>query len=221
MRQFVFSAACGRLMFSCGVTFIVMALRADGSSHDRIVLSTTDSTGSVVANYQEVLSSEISRRSAVIVSSAVGKAIAKVNTGDLADGPTELLVQLHTLDSLAGKPVLPGLPGNRLPSESDPGPEGFLLSRTGNVINIVGVSDRGVLYGIGELLRQAAFGEQFVEWALVRDTRLRNSPGLAHGPKKNGSVPWWDMRWPEPTRFLWDTVPAKMILSISLSAALA
>ena len=113
--------------------------------------------------YQEILSAELSRRSDVDIEVATAGDATKQTNNNQQSGASDLVIQLHTLDSLAGTPVLPGLPNDNLPSESDPGPEGFLLSRIGNEINVVGVSDRGVLYGIGELLRHMEFGQESVE----------------------------------------------------------
>lgn len=171
MNRLLSEKGFGRQLCCCILISALATSCVDASVHHQVTLTTTDGPDSVVTNYLGLLSSEISRRSAVTVSSAVSGGVAIDQNSGQADVPSELVIQLHTLDSLAGKPVLPGLPDNQLPSESDPGPEGFLLCRTGNTINIVGVNDRGVLYGIGELLRQTTFGAKSVEMSEALNTK--------------------------------------------------
>jgi len=163
MSQPLFTRVFGGLLPVCGLTFVMMTSQANASSHHRILLSTTDVSDSVVVRYLEILSSEMSRRSNIQIEVVAAENVGKQQNSSQTNVRSAVTIQLHTLDSLAGKPVLLGLPDDRLPSESDPGPEGFLLSRTGNTINIVGVSDLGVLYGIGELLRQTTFAKEWVE----------------------------------------------------------
>jgi hypothetical protein len=71
---------------------------------------------------------------------------------------------------------------HRIPPLTDlaPGPEGFLLQfilrREQPTLLIAGVDDRGCLYGVGELLRQAEFNDNSM--TLPEDLKVRSAPAF-------------------------------------------
>src|SRR3954447_20232544 len=88
------------------------------------------------------------------------------------------------------------------------GPDGFAIASGGQSISIVGADDRGLLFGVGKLLRTASFGRQTASLS----TRLVNgstSPKylmrghqLGYRPKTNAYDAWDVSTWDQYIRDL-------------------
>ncbi len=93
--------------------------------------------------YIKVLKEEIDKRTG----------IEPVVTSKLSDDKTNLILCLNTSKKVAGREV----PQAKSPGSQANKAEGFHLTvnKTENSIWIVGADERGVLFGIGELLRKA------------------------------------------------------------------
>ena len=99
-----------------------------------------------------------------------------------------------------------GLPGEfQLSERQPPGPEGFCLQTlkrpAGTVVTVCGADERGVLFGVGELLRKLRMTKERVE--LPNSLDITSAPKyklrgheLCYRPKTNAydawSVPMWD-----------------------------
>lgn len=178
------------------ITFVLLVpATAQASSHPSLQLTTTVDGDAIVDNYLSVLKSEISRRSAVEISA--------LGDQQKAASPETLSVVLHTAQSLTTGSAPSALPAAQLPTQTDPGPEGFVLHRRGNTVRIIGVDQRGVIYGIGELLRQMSFREKSVE--LPDELSMRSAPafevrganiGQGHTiTQLTGSRHWTEEEW--------------------------
>lgn len=75
--------------------------------------------------------------------------------------------------------------GIRLPAHLDPGAEGFVLqSLPGNILVAIGSDTRGVLYAVGEILRQAVGQEKHVEFPT--NLAMREAPRFRY----RGTLAW-------------------------------
>ena len=119
-----------------------------------------------------------------------------------AGAPAAVLVGLE--ETLEGIPS--GLPAELLASgEKQPGPEGFCIRATnqagGTAITLAGADERGVLFGVGQLLRKLHMAKQQVILPNLLDItatpkyKLRGHQ-LGYRPKTNAydawTVPMWD-----------------------------
>ncbi|QDU80380.1 hypothetical protein Pla110_21090 [Polystyrenella longa] len=183
------------------ISFVALLL-CSGVQHGRllaasfndVMITSTAVDNEVVPRYQAILQSEIQRYSAVpVVIKGKGESIGKV-------APHGLVVYLHTSASLAERQIQYD---GGIPSERDPGPEGFVLVQNGNETHIIGVDTRGVLYGIGELLRQLEFQKDSI--VIPDDLEIRSAPafevrgtGVSQGhtiTELTGSRKWTPEEW--------------------------
>ncbi len=194
-----------RIVFTTFVILLQFCTAAEtrATTHNRIEISTTAENSESVAEYASILTSEVARRTQTPVAMADASPAADSAPGPAAAGLRPLHVALHTTDSLSSDALPFGLSRTDLPDETDPGPEGFLIVRTGDTVHIVGVDQRGVLYGVGELLRQLTFAQNTVE--LSDSLAIRSAPafevrgcGVSQGhtiTQLTGSREWTEAEW--------------------------
>ncbi|MCA9040282.1 MAG: hypothetical protein KDA65_08055 [Planctomycetaceae bacterium] len=132
-----------------------------------IVIATTVQNDPVVERYQSIMKDEIERYSSVAVT------INKFGEPVKSTAVDTLFVYLHTSSSLEKHQI--AYDGG-IPNERDPGPEGYVLVQNGKESHIIGVETRGVLYGVGELLRQMTFHAVSIE--VPNHLELRTAPAF-------------------------------------------
>lgn len=136
------------------------------------ILRAKDST-SLVQRYAGLLQDQIRRRCGVTVQ------VSDYTSDGDNDAVEGLTVVLGLAAPGAMQALLEGA-NVTLPDDLDPGPEGFQLSFDSKVekprVIIAGVDERGVLYGIGELLRQTHFLEKSV--SLPAQLDIRSAPAF-------------------------------------------
>jgi len=134
-------------------------------------------------------------RLAIVVGKGASEAernCAEVLAARLArrSGVQAAVVAEHETPPRADLTVLLGLPANHerlaaalaeggvaLPTERDPGPEGFVLKSVEHspLVLAAGTDQRGVLYAVGEILRRVTYNDGSVE---VPDLDLRTAPAF-------------------------------------------
>ncbi|MAT13809.1 MAG: hypothetical protein CMJ46_00900 [Planctomyces sp.] len=142
--------------------FLISLSRA--SEYRRLNVVTSVQQSEIIPRYAAILKDEVTRYSKVPV--------ALTSSGESTAADT-LTVYLHTADSLAERRI--EYDGG-IPTERDPGPEGFVLVQNGGETHIVGVDTRGVLYGIGELLRRMTFHRDSI--AVPDRLEVRTAPAF-------------------------------------------
>ena len=179
------------ILISCVIISFSVDVRS--STHQAIHISVAPAANSMTLRYAKILRDELTRSSAVQVT--VGSEAGRE--------ASSMRLEISTVKDLEGQAVRPGLSPRELPSETDPGPEGFLLKRHENTVSVVGVDQRGVLYGIGELLRRIVVHEDAVE--VPGELNVRSAPafevrgtGVSQGhtiTQLTGSRKWTEDEW--------------------------
>jgi hypothetical protein len=149
------------------------------------VVSSKEAKGAE-AKAVDVLIEELEKRTGIRLSRA----------NSFPDGNTPVIA-VGTMDSY---PSIEGFDGERLPKDLPIlKPEGYALrtvSTTDNpTVSIIGADARGVLYGVGKLLRSLRWGDHLIQ--LERELNLNEAPSfplrghqLGYRPKNNAYDAW-------------------------------
>jgi hypothetical protein len=152
---------------------ILFSITAHAASFDAVTIVTGADATIVEARYAELLHDRLERRSSadVVVQDATANDGLVIYLGVAERHPAlRKFCDTHSL---------------RLPGTNDPGPEGFVLqSVSDSALVALGNDTRGVLYAVGEILRQAVSRGNRIE--LPTDLSLREAPRF----KYRGTFAW-------------------------------
>ncbi len=153
--------------FDCLVTMLVIAclssFAAFGASFEKVTVITASKANEYETRYAGLLKSRLETKARIEVGlrEAPGQAGLSIYLGTAERHP--LLREICEENNV------------RLPASLDPGAEGFVLqSISGNELVAIGSDTRGVLYAVGEILRQAVGRGNAIE--LPTDLEIRQAP---------------------------------------------
>jgi len=136
-----------------------------------VILVSGDQPSEVERNVTEIFAQQIKLRSGIE---------AKIEEGSVDCPPETLLIYLGTPQRHAALKEICHDQRIALPTEKNPGPEGFVLQSLSNLSGAVtiaaAVDERGVLYAVGELLRRMTFAPGEVKLQL--DEPIRTAPAF-------------------------------------------
>lgn len=191
-RRFSSWRCCAVLPLS--VAFCVVAL---ASRYDSIAILDDGAATTIESRYADIFVEQVARRGAIPATRVENLADNTSGTLYICPGAIGGHAQIRAL--LEFRRI-------SLPTEKDPGPEGFLLLTLPDQPNIViaaGVDERGVLYALGELLRRMTFQEGEVEitgvinvWTApafeLRGTMISQGHTIT---ELTGARKWTDAEW--------------------------
>jgi len=131
--------------------FLIACAVAGAQEYSRVTVVLDDNASAMEKRYAGIFARRVNKFSK-----------ATVTVGQPAKKPGEIVVHLGVIENRSDIAAAMHKARIGVPTDRDPGPEGFAIYRKGGEIFAGAVDTRGVLYAVGALIRQITFHEQSV-----------------------------------------------------------